>query len=102
MNARFDWKNEIVYFEVPGKHNTDTALRLAKERATKLGTRNIVVASTTGFTAERALEILKFTNTRITIVGGKRKDFSQKVLFLLRGRVATYYLPTKYHIPIRP
>jgi len=48
-----------VYFTNPGKENTAEALRIAKERATQLGIKKIIVSSTTGPTALAAMESLK-------------------------------------------
>ena len=50
---------KIVYFAEPGKENTDEVLRLAKQRAEKLGIKSILVASTTGETALKAMEVFK-------------------------------------------
>lgn len=49
----------IVYFNRPGKENTDEVLRLAGRRAEELGIKSILVASTTGDTALKAMEIFK-------------------------------------------
>lgn len=48
----------IYYFESPGPENTGDALRFAVERAEALGIRRMVVASTSGATAESALEAI--------------------------------------------
>ncbi|MEW6141767.1 MAG: pyruvate kinase alpha/beta domain-containing protein [Chloroflexota bacterium] len=48
-----------AYFNNPGKENTAEALRIAKERATQLGIKKIIVSSTTGPTALAAMEALK-------------------------------------------
>jgi len=50
---------KIVYFDEPGKENTDEVLRLAKRRAKELGIKTILVASTTGDTALKAMEVFK-------------------------------------------
>ena len=55
-----------MYFDKPGKDNTDPTLELAAQRAKALGINEVVVASTTGFTAYRAIEI--FDGPRITVV----------------------------------
>ena len=55
-----------MYFEKPGKDNTDATLEHAAQRAKALGINEVVVASTTGFTAYRAIEI--FDGPRITVV----------------------------------
>jgi len=49
----------IIYFAKPGKQNTDKVLRLARRRAEELGIKSILVASTTGDTALKAMEVLK-------------------------------------------
>ncbi|MGB4326764.1 MAG: pyruvate kinase alpha/beta domain-containing protein [Bacillota bacterium] len=41
-----------VYFEVPGRHNTEQTASIALNRAQELGIKHIVVASNTGYTAE--------------------------------------------------
>jgi hypothetical protein len=50
---------KTVYFEQPGDVNTETALSLARKRADELGIKTIVVASTTGRTAVRAMDAFK-------------------------------------------
>jgi hypothetical protein len=56
----------IVYFDNPGKDNTEEVFRIARRRAEELGIRTILVASTTGETAVRAMDALK--GLRIIIV----------------------------------
>ncbi len=50
---------KTVYFEKPGSENTETVLRIARQRAEELGIKNIVVASTRGDTAVRAINALQ-------------------------------------------
>jgi len=57
---------KTVYFENPGVENTDEVLRIAKQRAEELGIKTIVVASTTGYTAVRAVEV--FDGMRVIAV----------------------------------
>jgi hypothetical protein len=45
---------KTLVFEKGGKHNTDATLQIAKERALALGIRQVVVASTHGYTARKA------------------------------------------------
>ena len=52
-------EGKIVYFPQPGSQNTDEVLRLAKLRAKELGIKSILVASTTGDTAVKAMEAFK-------------------------------------------
>lgn len=57
-----DKKWETVYFEKPGKENTDKTLRLAKLRADELGIKNIIIASYTGYAGVKASEVFKGLN----------------------------------------
>ena len=57
---------KTVYFENTGKENTDEVLRIAKQRAEELGIKTILVASTVGDTAVKAVEALK--GMRVIIV----------------------------------
>jgi len=50
---------KTVYFEDTGVANTDEVLRVAGERAEQLGVAKIVVASTTGKTAVKAMDVFK-------------------------------------------
>jgi hypothetical protein len=57
---------KTVYFEKRGSENTDTVLALAKQRAKELGIKIVVVASTTGKTAVKAIDALK--ELRVVVV----------------------------------
>jgi hypothetical protein len=59
-------KEEAMYFDKPGKDNTEQTLKLAAQRADALGIREVAVASTTGFTAYKAIEI--FDGLRIAVI----------------------------------
>jgi len=50
---------KTVYFENPGRENTDEVLSIARQRAEELGIKTILVASTRGDTAVRAMDILQ-------------------------------------------
>jgi len=63
-------EEKIIYFEKPGKINTEETLRLAKERALRRGIKKIVLATHTGFTAAKALDIFKDTGIKLIIVQG--------------------------------
>jgi hypothetical protein len=52
----------ITYFTKPGKENTERVLELAGKKAEELGLKTVLVASTTGFTALKAVEKLKSRN----------------------------------------
>jgi uncharacterized protein len=52
-------KSTIVYFDKPGKDNTEETLRIARQRADELGIKTIIVATTAGNTAVRAAEVFR-------------------------------------------
>lgn len=58
----------IMYFERPGKHNTEDLLEAAKKRAKELGLRHVVIASNSGDTAARAIEHFSDMDVRFTVV----------------------------------
>lgn len=57
---------KTVYFTNLGVQNTETTLRIANQRAEELGIKTIIVASTRGDTAVKAMESLK--GKRVIIV----------------------------------
>ena len=59
-------KHKTVYFDSPGVHNTEEVLRIVQQRADELNIKNILVATTTGFTAVKAVEML--TDKKVIIV----------------------------------
>jgi len=68
-------------FDKPGKQNTVDALNIAKENADKLGIKDIVVASTGGFTAEQATKVFHPDEYNLVIVThnyGFRKEVDQE------------------------
>ncbi|MBS7614909.1 hypothetical protein KEJ18_04175 [Candidatus Bathyarchaeota archaeon] len=58
----------ITYFEKSGSKNTDETLNLAYKRASELGIRDIVVASTHGKTALKVAEIFDTKKNNIVAV----------------------------------
>ena len=52
-------ESRITYFENPGPENTEETFRIANRRAKELGIRTIIIASTIGASAIRAVEVFK-------------------------------------------
>jgi len=70
---------KTVYFKNPGSENTEEVLGIARQRAEELGIKTIVVASTSGNTAVRAMDILQGLKVVIvTHVTGMREPDSQE------------------------
>lgn len=59
-------EGKIIYFSTPGRQNTEDVLGIAMARAEELGIKNILVASTTGDTAVKAVRLFK--GTRVVAV----------------------------------
>jgi hypothetical protein len=66
----------MTYFKVAGKENLDKTLELVKRMAEEYGMKNVIVASVTGFTADKAFEVLKDMDLTLNIVGTERNRFS--------------------------
>lgn len=62
----FEMKNSIDYFEESGKKNTFETLTIARKRALELGIRQILVASSHGYTAKEAVSA--FAGTGIELI----------------------------------
>ncbi len=60
-------ERKIVYFEKPGEQNTEATLSLAFERAKELGIDHVVLASSYGETAKKALKHLD-DKTKLVVV----------------------------------
>jgi hypothetical protein len=74
-------KKEILYFDSVGEINTDETLKIAKERADKLGIKNLVIASTRGNTGVESVEYYKGYNVVVVPhVTGLREPGKQELL----------------------
>ena len=61
-------ETSIIYFEKPGKDNTDAVMEVVKKRAGELGIKTVVVASYRGYTAEKAVRALE--GMKIVVIAG--------------------------------
>ena len=83
---------EVTYFEKGGPQNTERALEIAKKYADQFGIKEIVIASTTGMTAQKAKKVFDPKKYRLIIVthsyyfGGtdKRQEFPEEQIEDLR------------------
>ncbi len=72
-------EGKVVYFEKPGVENTEEVLRIAKQRAEELGIKTIVVATTIGDTAVRAVGVFQGMKViAVTHVTGMREPNIQE------------------------
>ncbi len=72
-------ESKTVYFEKPGRENTEVVLRIVRERAEKLGIKTILVASTRGDTAVKAMDALQGLRViAVTHVTGFREPNTQE------------------------
>ena len=61
-------QKKCYYFGKPGSPNTEDAARFAVERALELNLETILVASTTGATAEKFLDAIRGSGLRLVVV----------------------------------
>ena len=72
-------EGKTVYFENPGVENTDETLRIARERARELGIKTVVVATTVGGTAVKAVGVFEGMKViAVTHVTGMREPNAQE------------------------
>ncbi len=87
-----DLNIEVTYFEKGGPHNTSKALEIAKKYADQFDIREIVIASTTGTAASKALEFFNPKKYNIVIIThsyyfagiNNRQEFSEDLMENLR------------------
>ena len=91
----------MTYFENPGRDNIDRTLEIVKSRAKELGVKSIVLASTRGFTAEKALDVFKETDVILIVVGIGRDSFPRDLLGRLEeeGHQVCFSRETDYEYP---
>ena len=63
-----DETKEITYFGFCGEANTIATLKAARRRCNELGIRDVIIASETGRSAIKALEVFNDASIRITVV----------------------------------
>ena len=84
-------ENKVIYFEGLGPENTDVTFRLVQERLKSLGVKKLVLASTTGATAGKAMDFFKGQDIKLIVVPHQydfRRDknpFPQELVETLRA-----------------
>jgi len=76
----------MTYYSAPGRENLDTTLALVKKTAEELGIEDVVIASTTGFTAKKAQETFSNTGMKLTFVGTARERFPNALIEELKKK----------------
>jgi len=92
-------ERSTVYFEASGPENTCKVLELVKKRADETGIDTVVLASTRGDTAKKAMETLD--GKKLIIVGIDRDRFSAEIMknALEKGFPVIFSSETDYHYP---
>ena len=61
-------ESKVVYFEKVSQENTEITFALVKEKLRSTEIRKLVLASTTGATAKKAVEFFKDMGVKIVVV----------------------------------
>ena len=93
---------EVTYFEKAGIKNTDRALDIAKKFADKLNIKDIVVASTTGGTAEKLVNIFNPNDYNLVVITHSyyfvsskvRQEFPEEKMAEIRNKGVKIYSAT--------
>ena len=92
---------EVIYFEKPGPQNTDKALDIAKKYADQFGIKDIILASTTGMVAEKAVEVFTPREYNLVVITHSyyflkkvRQEFPEEKMDALREKGLKFYAGT--------
>ncbi|MFX1350425.1 MAG: hypothetical protein ACFE92_17280 [Promethearchaeota archaeon] len=97
-----DLNIEVTYFEKGGPHNTDKALQIAKKYADQFGVKDIIMASTTGTTAEKSLNIFNPDDYNLVVIthsyyftgADKRQEFPEEKIKILKNKGLKFFIGT--------
>jgi hypothetical protein len=91
----------VTYYATRGREHVDQTLRLIKTRSAELGVRDVVIASTRGFTAAKALALFQGSNRNVVVVGTARERFPPDLLDRLtaKGYVVRFSHEVDYVYP---
>jgi len=97
-----DLNIEVVYFEMGGPQNTQKALEIAKKYADQFGIKDIIMASTTGTTAEKSIEIFDPQAYNLVVVTHsyyflgpqKRQEFPDDKIASLKSKGVKFFIGT--------
>jgi hypothetical protein len=84
-------ERKIVYFEEGGPENTEATFKLVQERLKNLDIKKIVLASTTGATAEKAMDFFRNMEVKLIVVPHQfdfhreKNAFPPELIKALRG-----------------
>ena len=78
VGVALDLEKKITYFKDMGIVNTDETLKIAMKRVEGTGVKTLLIASTYGHTAEKALELFG-TGYNLIVVGGRRDEFPDEL-----------------------
>ena len=93
---------EVTYFENGGPQHTDRALEIAKKYADQFGVKDIIMASTTGTTAEKSLDYFNPEDYNLVVVThsyyfagpDKRQEFPEDKIISLKNKGLKFFIGT--------
>jgi hypothetical protein len=88
-------KGIVTYFDAPGKANTLPTLEIAKERALEAGIKTVIISSSGGYTASKAIEVFEGEDIRLIVVGFKDR-FPEELAEKLRQTGHKVLYPDDY------
>ncbi|TXT65844.1 MAG: hypothetical protein BAJALOKI1v1_360008 [Promethearchaeota archaeon] len=97
-----DLKLEVTYFEKSGPENLDKAMAIAKHFADELQVKDIILASTTGTTAKKALDLFDPDMYNVVVIAHSyyfvnskvRQEFDEDLLKELQQKGLKIHLGT--------
>ncbi len=97
-----DLNIEVTYFENPGRENTDKALEIAKKYADQFNIKDIIMASTTGMVADKAIKLFNPNDYNLVVITHsyyfvgveKRQEFPDEKISALKEKGVKIFIGT--------
>lgn len=86
---------KTVYYDIPGKKNTESTLKTAKKRAEELSINKIIISSSGGYTAKVALETFKEGDYQLIVIGFRNR-FPEELKETLESKKHKVLFPSDF------
>lgn len=90
----------VTYFDLPGKVNTLSTLKIVERRAKEASIKTIILSSSGGYTASEAIRVFKGEKIKLVVVSSKKNLPNKLVEFLNQaGHLVLYSSDYEFNHP---
>jgi len=96
-----EYVGATTYFLTPGKLNTTRTLEIVREKAAQCNIDRVLIASTLGYTIQKALDVFEGVEVQFFVVGGRREQFPDSLYQTLvkNGHVVLFHSEYSFGYP---